>query len=172
MLHGLQLAGEKVIGAGNEHQPFGIGSGSGKLLKLRGGRELVLVSAEKQLGKGCVLQEGIPIFAAISLGGQAQRGDCAHVIGCVVRAATSEESHGRAKAEPGYDQGQLEFVFKPIESRPHIAGFGLAVMLALAEPRTAKIEAQHRPTDSGSLKAFMAWYTTLLCRLPPYLGWG
>jgi len=34
----------------------------------------------------------------------------------------------------GYDQGQLEFVFKPIESRPHIAGFGLAVMLAWLSP--------------------------------------
>ena len=55
-LHRCQMTGKKVIGAGEEHQSFGIGGGCGHLRQLGGGRELVAVSAEKELGKGAVLR--------------------------------------------------------------------------------------------------------------------
>jgi hypothetical protein len=44
-LHRLQLAGKKMIGAGNQHQLFRFGGRCGDLLELRGGRKPVLIAA-------------------------------------------------------------------------------------------------------------------------------
>ena len=46
------------------------------------------------------------------------------------------------KLKPDHDEGSLEFVFKPIESRQHIPSFCSAIVAAFAQARAAKVESQ------------------------------
>ena len=50
--------------------------------QLRGGRVLVVVSAEEELGNACNVEKGIMVVAAFGMGGQTQHDQCADA--CVV----------------------------------------------------------------------------------------
>ena len=140
-LHRFQVTGKKVIGAGEEHETFGIGSGSGYLRQLGGRGELVAVAAEKKLGDVAALQARIAVMMAAGLSGQAERGESAE-IWTNLRVTTGLEGHGRAETEANGDEGALVFVFKPTESGEHVAGFRATVVRALAEARAAEVEAE------------------------------
>jgi hypothetical protein len=66
---------KKVIGAGNEHQPFGFGGGGGNLLNCAAGANWSWSPLRKSLGRVQFCRKEYLIFAAFGLGGQAQRGE-------------------------------------------------------------------------------------------------
>jgi hypothetical protein len=140
------MAGKEMIGAGEEHHLFGIGSRINHARKLVCVRELVLISTEEELGDGAFAETGVLVAAAIRLDGQSERNESG---GCneAGTGTAGGDGHGGAEAESdGYD-GELEFVLKPVESGFDVCFFRLAVMPALTAARAAKVEAKHRPTE-------------------------
>ena len=148
LLHGVELAAEEMIGAGDKEQPFGFGSGGGDLRELSGRRKLVVVSTEEKLGDGAVGEAGVAIVLAIGVSRKAQCDEGADVGAGAGAAATGAQGHGGAKAESGGYDGQLVCVFKPVQRGQHIGGFGVAVMGAVAEAGAAKVE-----TENGKAEA-------------------
>ena len=134
-----------MIGAGNEEEVFGFGGVGDNLLKLGGGRKLVVVATEKELGNLALAQAGVPVFLAIGLGRQAQRGEGTDGFASAAAAATGAERDCRAEAESDGHDRAIVFVFKPVQRGQHVACFGLAVVGAVAEARAAKVEPQNRP---------------------------
>ena len=127
---------------------FGFSRMGSDLLQICGGRVLVTAAAEEELGQRTVMEEGVAVVAARSLSGQAQESECAQVCARLQRVATGEGCHGCAEAESGKDDRQVELPFKPVESGQYITCFGAAVVDALAEACTAKVEAEHRQRES------------------------
>ena len=107
MLHRLQLTGKEVIGAGKEHQSFGFGGGGGHLRQLCGGRELVVVSAEKELGNGAVVQGRIAVVVAVGLGGQAERDESADIGGGIAGWQQAWSAMAAPKLKPTATSGRL-----------------------------------------------------------------
>lgn len=146
-MHRRQVTGKKVIGAGEEHQTFGIGGGRGHLLQLSGRGELVAVSAEKELGNGAVLQGRIAVVMTVGLSGQAE-GDESADVGAGLRVTTGMERHGCAEAEAYGNEGTVVFGFEPVECGEDVGGFGTAVVGSLAEASAAKVEAEDGKGES------------------------
>src|SRR5579862_8309913 len=61
--------------------------------------------------------------------------------------AAGLQRYSRPKTEARRHNGQFVFVFKPGQGSEQVSSFRRAVMLSLAPPSTAKVEAQHRPTQ-------------------------
>ncbi len=139
-----------MIGAGEERQLFGIGSRGNHARKFVGRRKLILVSAEKELGNGAVIEVVVLVAAGFGLvgglNGKAERNERSGMDDTCARTA-GFDGHGRTKAETDGHHGKSVLVFEPAESGFHVGGFRLAVVLALAAACPAKVEAKHRPSE-------------------------
>ncbi len=58
LLHGFEPTGKEVIGAGDEHQGFGLGGGVNHLLQFVFGCKLIAIAAEKELGQSAIGEDG------------------------------------------------------------------------------------------------------------------
>src|SRR5450631_508465 len=132
-----------MIGAGKEHQSFGLGGGGGQLRQLCCGCELIMVSAQEKFWNAAGMQRWVSETLVLGLGRQAECDECADVGSGLTAAATGHNSHGRTKAEANGNHRAFVFVFKPCESGKHIGGLRLPVMRTLAQAGAAKVEAQH-----------------------------
>ena len=66
----------------------------------------------------------------------------------MLHSQQARKRHGCAEAEAHHNHGSIVFVFKPVERGQNILGLARAIMLAFAQSRAAKVEAQHRPAQS------------------------
>ena len=144
-MHGFQVSEKEVVGAGNEEQLGGFGSRGGHLAELVSGGELVAVAAEQQLGHGALGEEAVMVISAFSMGGQAEgcEGADARV------RATGGEAHGCAKGEAGGEDGPVVAGDEPVERAADVVGLVAAVVVALAESGSAKVEAENGPAEGG-----------------------
>src|SRR6185437_6848186 len=116
--------------------------------QLRNRPELVVIAADKKLGKSSVVQEAVLIIAAVGVGGKTEGDDGARVGAYLALPTTRPQSHRRAETESGNHHRPLIFTIEPVERRFHVAHFCFAVALPLAEARATKVEAQHRKAEA------------------------
>ncbi len=141
MLHLIQLAGEEVIGSGNDHQlRRRRGTGDGRFhFGLRA--IFILASTDKQLRLDAMGEKVVVVRPSTGAYWQPQRG---HPLYPRI-AATGTQADTRAKGKAGEEQRQFIFPLQPIERGLHIVHFAMPVrVFAFAQARTAKIKPQHR----------------------------
>ncbi len=162
LLHRLELACKKVIGAGDEHQVFGIGGGIDHLSQILLRGERVAISTEEELGQGALREHGISIGLPESLGWKPQGDQGAKISRAlclrVCRTGRSDR-HRRSKAEADAGRsGKLVFGMEPVERGGYIAGLCAPIMLPSLSPVPRKLKrntGQRRP-HSGAFSTFMA----------------
>ena len=108
--------------------------------------ELIAGTADEQLGLAAILEEieGIDtrFFQACGHGGD-WRSDADERANAIV-GTRRPQTDGGAEGEPGKDQRQRKLRMEPIERNPNVVNLAVSgVVLALTEPGTAEIEAQH-----------------------------
>ncbi len=141
------MAREEMIGALKQREFFGISGGRNNLRQLLGGRKLVAISADEELGEREVLQRWI-FVVAIAVADRESKSNQRTNAGCQALAAVSSDRHGCAEAEARENDGAIVLLVKPVESREHIAGFGFSIVNAAAQADAAKIEAQDRTVET------------------------
>jgi hypothetical protein len=141
-----QPALKEMICAFDQDQLLWFGKGGHNSFKLHAWCELVAGTAYEQLRFRAALKK-IQIVTA-SLRGKHRQAQANHGPNSLVRTS-HPQTYSRSEGESREDEGQMELAIKPVESSANVIDFADAVIvLALAQPRPTKVEAQDRPAKA------------------------
>lgn len=137
---------EEVLGAGDHDALEGCGGGGENGVEDILWAELVVVSGDEELGLGAGREEGVGVVASGSADGEAEADEG----GDAGVAATGSHGYVGSEGEASEEDWLGEGAVEPSESGANVFDFASALVVdALAEARSAEVEAEDREAEGG-----------------------